>query len=154
MYAIARALHCEGVRSGDSVILYGAKRHITRVEMLAGFLAAYLLGNLATLPTPLGVHATTYRKSAMAAFSRTVSLRLREAETTAMDEAGDREGTEIVLVSDLERASKAMAVAHPRVSAGAARRTSTVGFEAGKKHGNRVDLGGGRIGGSRLALGS
>lgn len=152
VYAVAKALHCDGVRSGDSVILYGAKRHLTRVEMLAGFLAAYMLGNLASLPTPLGVHATTYRKSAMTAFHRTVAKRLREAEASAMDDAGDRTSTEIVLVSDAEKASNAMHEAHPRLGAATKRRGSTVGFEAGESHGNRVDIGGTSLSGGRLAL--
>lgn len=152
VYGIARALHCDGLRSGDNVILYGAKRHLDRVEMLAGFLVAYLLVNLATLPTPLGVHATTYRKSAMTAFQRTVAQRLREAEASAMDEAGDRAGTELVLVSDLEKASEAMRAANPRLRAGARRTCSSVGYEAGVSHGQRVDLGGSKLAGSRLAL--
>lgn len=150
--AVAKALHCDAVRSGNVLLVYGAKRHLSRVEMLAGFLVAYMLGNIATLKAPFGIHATTYRKSAMNGFMSTVALRLRQAEKAAVDESSDKSGAEIVLVSDAERAAAALKEAHSRVVKGSATRRSAVGYSEGSSHGNRVDLGGSRIGGSRRAL--
>lgn len=150
--AVAASLHCKTVRRGQDVAyVYGVKRHLDRVEMLGGFLVAYMIGNLATLKPPYGVHATTYRKSAMSAFASTVSQRLREAERKAMDESTDATGAELVLVNDDRKAEMEMRRAHPRV-VNSSRRVSDAGYGEGSAHGNRVDLGGSALSNRRRAL--
>lgn len=150
--AVASALHCQTVRTGQEVAyVYGVKRHLDRISMLGGFLVAYMLGNLATLKAPYGVHATTYRKSAMSAFASVVGSRLREAEHRAKVESTDAAGAEIVLVSDARKAEQAMKKAHPRVQT-SQRRVSTAGYGEGSAHGNRVDLGGSSLSNRRRAI--
>ena len=150
--AVASALHCQTVRRGQDVAyVYGVKRHLDRIEMLGGFLVAYMLGNLATLKPPYGVHATTYRKSAMAAFASVVGSRLREAESKAKEESSDAAGAEIVLVSDARKAEQAMRAAHPRAKS-SQRRVSSAGYGEGSAHGNRVDLGGASLSNRRRAI--
>lgn len=150
---IAKALHCTAVRRGqEAALVYGVRRHLDRVEMLGGFLVAYMIGNLATLKAPHGIHATTYRKSAMAAFINTVGKRLRESEDRAKEESSDSAGAGIVLLSDARKAAQAMNQANPRLAPSTRRRVSTAGFSEGTKHGDRVDLGGSKLGASRLSL--
>ena len=152
---VATVLHCSPIKMGrTTLIVYGARRHLDRVEMLAGMLVAYMLAmaGVAVNPNPRSVSTVTYRKSVMLGFIVTVGERLAAAEKSAVDDTGDTTGTEVVLASDARRAAQAMAREYPLArDAGSARR-STAGYEAGVEAGSRVDLGGERRVGGRAAI--
>ena len=147
---VAQVLHCSPIKMGrTTLIVYGARRHLDRVEMLAGMLVGYMLGTagVAVNPNPRAVSTITYRKSVMHGFIVTVSERLAAAEKSAVDDTGDTTGTEVVLASDARRAAQARASAHPFATSGGETRRSSAGYEAGVEAGSRVDLGGKRVGG-------
>lgn len=158
--AVAQALHCMAVRSGADkslVTVYGAKRHVERLEMLVGFLAGHMLATVSKAKSEdPRVSTVTMRKSVAAGYTNRIAARLREAERDAAEESSDSSGAEIVLASDAKRAEQYMNNKHRRLrSAGNARRSS-VGYGAGSSAANSVDLGGGgRVGGrSRAAIGA
>lgn len=153
---VAQVLHCSPIKMGrTTLIVYGARRHLDRVEMLAGMLVAYMLGTAgaAVNPHPRAVSTVTYRKSVMLGFMVTVGERLAAAEKSAVDETGDTTGTEVVLASDARRAAEEMARQHPYATNAGSTRRSAAGFDAGVEAGSRVDLGGARVGG-RAAIGA
>lgn len=152
VHSVAKALHCDTVRYGTHrLYVYGVKRHLDRVDMLAGFLVAYMVGNLGTLKPPYGIHATTYRKSAMSAFASTVHDRLKASERNAAEESSDHAGVSLVLVDDARKASDELNRRHSVVKA-TSRRVSSAGYGEGSAHGNRVDLGGSSLSNRRRAI--
>lgn len=151
---VADALHCYAVKTptGD-VIIYGVKRHLDRVEMLAGMLVGYMLATAAKArPAIPSMPTVTYRKSVMAGFMAEVQTRLRAAEKRAQHESGYSTGAEVVLASDEQRAREAMHAAHGRLTYGSSPRRSSEGFAAGKSAARSVDLGGGNRVGGRAAI--
>ena len=153
---VADALHCMAVRMGDRnrVRVFGARRHLDRVEMLAGMLVAYMLttAGKATNPHPWAESTVTYRKSVMLGFAVEVARRLKEAERTAAAESSDEAGAGIVLASDARRAERAMREALGPVQNGSAARRSQHGVEAGRAAAASVDLGGGSRLSGRAAI--
>ena len=153
---VAQVLHCSPIKVGrTTLVVYGARRHLDRVEMLAGMLVGYMLATAgaAVNPNPGAVSTVTYRKSVMIGFTVTVGERLAAAEKSAVDDTGDTTGTEVVLASDARRAAQAMAGDHPFATNAGSTRRSAAGFDAGVEAGSRVDLGGTRVGG-RAAIGA
>lgn len=153
---VADALHCTAVRLGDrsTVRVFGARRHLDRVEMLAGMLVGYMLATAgkATNPHPWAESTVTYRKSVMLGFIVEVARRLKEAERTAAAESSDEAGAGIVLASDARRAEQAMREALGPVQTASAVRRSRRGVEAGRAAAASVDLGGERRVGGRAAI--
>ena len=148
---IASALHCSAIRLNKQVLrVYGAKRHLDRVELLAGMLVAYMLATAgkSTNPRPWAESTVTYRKSVMMGFIVTVTERLTASERSAAD-ASAGTGAEIVLASDSRRAASAMSQDFPTTRNGGAARRSAAGFDAGAAAASSIDLGGKRVGGSR-----
>lgn len=153
---VANVLHCSPIKMGRTkLVVYGARRHLDRVQMLAGMLAAYMVNTASVLtnPYPNTVSTVTYRKSVMMGFIVTVGERLEAAEKSAVDDTGDTTGTEVVLASDARRADSARDAAHPYASNGGSTRRSAAGFDAGAAAASNVDLGGKRVGG-RYAISS
>ena len=153
---VANVLHCSPIKMGrTTLVVYGARRHLDRVQMLAGMLTAYMVTTAcaSTNPHPHTVSTVTYRKSVMMGFIVTVSERLQAAEKSAVDDTSDTTGTEVVLASDARRAERARAAAHPYASNGGSTRRSAAGFDAGAAAASNVDLGGKRVGG-RYAISS
>lgn len=145
---IANSLHCSAIRLNKSVLrVYGAKRHLDRVELLAGMLVAYMLATAGKATAPVGIRTVTYRKSVMMGFIVTVTDRLVESERGATQATADSTGTEIVLASDSRRAAAALAQDYPSTSRGGAARRSQAGFDAGAAAASNIDLGGQRVGG-------
>lgn len=145
---VAHVLHCSPIKMGrTTLIVYGARRHLDRVEMLAGMLVAYMLATAgkSSNPHPSLESTVTYRKSVMAGFIATVGERLRAAESSAVDETSDSSGAEIVLASDARRAAQALADAHPHTQSRSVAARSASGYRAGADAAARVDLGGKRV---------
>lgn len=143
---VSAALHCSAIRvSKETLRVYGARRHLDRVQMLAGLLVTYMLATAgkATSPDPW-VATVTYRKSVMLGFIATVAQRLREAEETAQEESSDSAGAEVVLASDARRAEQAMRDAHRRARNGSGPRRSAAGYDQGAAAAAGLDLGGDR----------
>lgn len=153
---VADALHCTAVRMSDrnTVRVFGARRHLDRVEMLAGMLVAYMLttAGTATNPHPWAESTVTYRKSVMVGFAIEVARRLKEAERTAAAESSDETGAGIVLASDARRAERAMREALGPIQTATAVRRSRHGMEEGRAAAASVDLGGERRVGGRAAI--
>lgn len=157
--AVAGALHCEAVRSrtaDDDRVLYvlGARRHVDRVEMLAGVLCGVMLAAAAAQPRMPGVATVSHRKSFMAGFAYEVGRRLAAAERSAVEATEDSTGTDLVLRTDAERAEAALRARFPYVRSGAARRVGRSGIAAGRSEARKVDLGQQRVGGGRRELGA
>ena len=146
---IASALHCSAIRLNKSVLrVYGAKRHLDRVELLAGMLVAYMLATAGkSYPPHSRISTVTYRKSVMMGFIATVSERLDSSEASATQASSDTSGAEVVLASDARRAAAALAAEFPSVRSGSAARRSAAGFDAGAAAASNIDLGGKRVGG-------
>lgn len=153
---VAKALHCTSIRIGGGNLLrvYGAKRHLDRVQMLAGMLVGQMLATaaLAKSDDPR-VSTVTYRKSVMQGFTRAVAKRLRDAETTATAETSNATGTEVVLLDDAKRAARALRADFPSVSNSRVRRSSA-GAAAGAAAASGIDLGGRNRVGGRAAIGA
>lgn len=155
----ANALHCSAIRLGkDSLRIYGAKRHLDRVEMLAGLLVTYMLAAAARVhPSRTdtgGLGVVAYRKSVMIGFAVGVGERLAESEKSATEETADTKGTEVVLASDQRRAAQALAEAFPAARSGRGPRRSAAGYEAGRSAASNIDLGGGNRVSGRRAIGA
>lgn len=156
---VAIALHCEAVRSrmpdgARELYVIGARRHVDRIEMLAGVLCGVMLAAAAAQPRIQGVATVSHRKSFMAGFTFEVGRRLAAAERSAVESTEDSTGTELVLQSDAERAEAALRAKFPHVRRGAARRVGHSGIEAGRSEARKVDLGQQRVGGGRRELGA
>ena len=153
--SVSKALHCSAIRldGGRTLRVYGAKRHLDRVEMLAGMLVAHMLATAgrAKSPNTARISTVTYRKSVMRGFTSTVVARLREAEESATAETSDATGTGVVLLSDARRANAAMRKDFSRVTHSGVRRSSA-GYDAGAAAASGVDLGGRNRVGGRAAI--
>lgn len=150
---IAHALHCAPIKNGrHTLTVFGARRHLDRVEMLSGMLVAHMLATAgrAQNPQPWAVSTVTYRKSVMMGFMATVGQRLKEAERSAVRDTGDTTGTDVVLASDARRAAAARRAAYPNSVNASGPRRSGAGFNEGAAAASSVDLGGtNRVGGRR-----
>lgn len=156
--AVSDALHCTAVRLGDRDLIrvFGARRHLDRVEMLAGMLVGYMLATAgrAKNPHPHRESTVTYRKSVMIGFTLEVARRLKAAERSAAAESGDEPGVGVVLLSDARRAERAMQDALGEVTTDSGPRRSSAGVDAGRSAAASVDLGGGsRLSGRRAISG-
>ncbi|MFL0579606.1 DUF2786 domain-containing protein [Dietzia sp. 179-F 9C3 NHS] len=155
---IASTLHCQVLRDRDAgghyCVIVGARRHVDRVTMLAGFLQGLMLSRAARTrsPYPQRVSTKAHRKSFMAGFTLEVGERLAAAERTAMSDSGDSTGVEVVLASDADRAAAEFRRQFPNVRNSRPRRYVDTGIEEGRAAAADVDLGQTRVGGNRLEL--
>lgn len=113
---IAGALHCKGVShkkynstSVTSVELFGAKRHVDRVEMLFSLLNPQMVAGASKLRGGNGFFETSTvvkRRSYMHGFASSVHQRLKDAESTV---AGNSDGEYgVMLLDDAAKAENAM----------------------------------------------
>lgn len=149
---VAEALHCTAVKNFDGrIFVYGARRHLDRVEMLTGMLIAYMVATAGKVKAPhAGISTVTYRKSVMLGFIVEVRDRLRAAEASAVKESGDEPGVGLVLLSDAKRAKEFLEKKYGRLREASSARRSSAGVQAGRAAASSVDLGGGnRVSGRR-----
>ena len=154
---IASALHCKALKSqrGTSrrVMVVGARRHVDRVSMLAGFLIGTMLARAAKVRSPHpSVPTVTHRKSFCVGFALEVEDRLAAAENNAVDDSVDTKGAALVLASDADRAEAEMERQFPGSVPDRGRRISTSGIGEGRSAASDLDLGQTKVGGSRLAI--
>jgi Protein of unknown function (DUF2786) len=154
---VAAALRCRAVvrdaesdgRRAFSVHLFGFGSDLERIELLfTSLLVQAAYGLAGTTPPPLE-NIAAFRRSWLAGFSRTVGLRLREAERVAADGAPDEavpgKSTALVLADRSDQVRQRVAEAYPRLSAVGPRRLAGSGLRSGMAAGRRADLGGARV---------
>lgn len=149
---VALALHCTAVKHHEGyVLVFGAKRHLDRVEMLTGMLVAYMVATAGKSKSyDPRVSTVTYRKSVMLGFAVEVRDRLKAAEKAAVEETDDQTGVSVVLQSDFKRAQQFMNDQLGRLSSSSVVRRSSVGVAEGRSAARSVDLGGSnRVSGRR-----
>lgn len=155
--SMGEALHTEVIRTKEDSItrctMIGARRHVDRVSMLAGFLCGLMLARAARArsPQPDVVSTRSYRQSFMAGFAEEIQDRLQAAESAAVDESADAHGAHLVLASDAERAAAELRRQHPRLRTTRTNR-SAAGIGEGRSAASDIDLGQSRVGGHRPAL--
>ena len=153
---VAAALHCSAIRIDRNTLqVFGARRHLDRVEMLGGLLVAHMLATAGRARSfDPRVSTVTYRKSVMLGFIAEVDRRLKAAEETARRETADSTGVAVVLRSDAQAARRAMARAFPQAASSGPVRRSEAGMEAGRRAAADIDLGGSRrVAGQRAIAG-
>ncbi|EKF22972.1 hypothetical protein C731_2975 [Mycolicibacterium hassiacum DSM 44199] len=164
LHGIARALHCKTVystvagTSAQRVYVFGVPRHIERVQFLWGILRPQML-RLVDKVRPEVVHqqrvydwrtgeyrpkstagqTKAYRRAWIAGFAQTISDRVREQESKALEGAG---GGALVLYKDDEaRARTALQQAFPRVRHTKARtRYDGAGYAHGQRDGRNAAM--------------
>ncbi|NKY19461.1 DUF2786 domain-containing protein [Tsukamurella spumae] len=119
---IGSALHCENViwPADGKVVLYGVRVHTSRVRILFAMLAPRMIAQAGreTAPWWSDVSTRAYRISWMSGYIYSIKNRLAEAEKRAADERDAQTSSAsqaLVLVSDKDRAQKAMEKANPRL---------------------------------------
>lgn len=155
---VADALHCKTIlhqegRQARQCIVVGARRHVDRVTMLAGFLCGIMLARAAKSRSPYpGVPTVSYRKSFCVGFALEVQSRLAAAESNAVEDSVDTKGAALVLASDADRADAELARQFPMAVRGRQRKVNTSGIDEGRTAASDLDLGQTKVGGSRPAL--
>jgi hypothetical protein len=158
---VAAALGCRGVRRTrypeGTKELSLHRSDLQRVEILFTSLLVQALHALARTPVPSYDHPAAFRRSWLAGFTQSVGRRLDRAEAAAAEDAADRfteHGTSSALV--LADRSHAVVAArdetYPHLQQASTRRLSGTGRHDGWAAGQRADLGGSRLGGSRRTL--
>lgn len=156
--SIANALHCRVITSqtgpkSRKAMVVGARRHVDRVQMLAGFLIGTMIARAAKTRSPHpSVPTVSFRKSFMTGFAAEIGSRLAAAESTAVSDSGDTKGAALVLASDADRAAAAMDSQFPDAVKGRSRKVSTAGIGQGRSAASDLDLGQTKVGGNRLAI--
>lgn len=119
---IGGALHCESVMWAGSgkVVLYGVRLHTSRVRILFAMLNPRMIAQAGRETAPVWSDVTTraYRISWMTGYMYSIRERLVEAENRAAEERDALTASTsqaLVLVSDKERAGRAMENAHGKV---------------------------------------
>lgn len=113
---------------------------------------------LARTPVPPYEHKAAFRRSWLAGFRMAVGRRLADAESRAEASAADRfraSGTSsaLVLADRSAEVVTAMETAYPYLRTARPRSLSGSGTRQGWAAGQRADLGGRRVGGTRRSLG-
>jgi hypothetical protein len=116
LHSIATALHCKSLSNRKynstavaSVELFGAKRHIERVEMLFSLLNPQMVAGASKLKGGDGFFETSTvvkRRSYMHGFASSVHWRLKDAENTVADNGDGEYG--VMLLDDAAKAKNAM----------------------------------------------
>ena len=111
---------------------------------------------LARTPVPRHEHKAAFRRSWLAGFRMAISERLTEAEERAAAGAGERyrasgHSTGLVLADRSALVDAALHTAYPHTTTARRRSFSGRGGDQGWEAGQRADLGGTRLDGSRRA---
>ncbi|ATI18929.1 hypothetical protein SEA_JANUS_66 [Streptomyces phage Janus] len=163
LFAITHALGAQNVywnhtdhmtrKRYRTVRVYAHESTLDRIELLFASLQLQALNGVAKARPEWGESTTSYRKSWLAGFASSVRRRLEQAQETAVQESEQQGvGAELVLVKREEAVQRFFKQAHPKVKTAAPRRLSGSGWGDGRAAGDRADLGGRRIGGTRMAL--
>jgi hypothetical protein len=163
LHYIAQIFNCSTVahpvKAGSRTIgkctVVGYHSDLDIVEGLFQIINTQAVHGCARAVVPYYEHGRAYRNSWWFGFNRVVFARLKQAHTTAVQEASASSSgasAELVLV---DRAAKVEAYrkelfAHTRTTHRQSR--SNIGYGAGKQAGARADIGQSRVGGSRTAI--
>lgn len=159
--SIAMALRCHCLRrarkgSPVTMAVIGYESDLERVELLYTSLLLQATRQAANLRPPCGVKLISYRKSWLSGFSLSISERLIAAERrAAADTSGTPEGvsTELVLVDRRTQVDQEFARRYPKTTTTKRRKMGINGYDHGRAAGQRADLGNGRVGGRKTAIG-
>lgn len=163
--AVALRLRCQVIRirsrgpegTGWTLHVFGHRSDLERAELLFTSLLLQASTRMLATPVPVWDHTAAFRRSWLAGFTAAVSRRLARAEQDARAEAQDRvaasgSSTALVLADrDLEVRAAAEG-AYPHARAGRSRQLSGTGAGQGYAAGQRADLGGTRLQGTRRPL--
>lgn len=162
LHSVAVPLRCKAVymrqkgRGGKSVYVTGYTSDLDRVEMLYNSLLVQQQRALAQSSGPLpGESRVSYNKSFLHSYCVAVMQRLRQADRSARQAAQETAtGTDVVLAHRSVAVDREVKRYWGRTT-GSSRRLNGSGGSAGRRAGERADLGGGNgVGGSRRAIGS
>jgi hypothetical protein len=136
---------------GEKILrVYGYASDFERAHLLFGSLNLHMARELVNAPGPqFGESKAAYNRSFMAGYADTVRRRLKSAQEAAARATGPNasgRGADLVLF-DRERAVKQFRDGLTgRLRRGSGRRLSGTGGAAGRRAGERADLGGNRLG--------
>jgi hypothetical protein len=141
--------------------LFGMESDLRRAELLFTSLLVQAAHGLGVARVPYGEDARAFRRSWLAGFGQAIRARLQQAEASARDQAeqtlGETPGgrsAALVLADRQVLVATHVAEVYPHLRSGSPRRLSGSGSREGYQAGQRVDLGGSRLGGQhRRALG-
>lgn len=161
--AVAMRLRCQVVRlrsraadgSGWTLHVFGHRSDLERAEVLFTSLLLQASTRMLATPVPGWDHPAAFRRSWLAGFTAAVSRRLLEAETTAQVSAERGSGgasTALVLADRTREVVDAAGQAYPDARTARSRQLSGGGAGQGFAAGQRADLGGTRLGGTRRPL--
>jgi len=162
---VAQRLRCRTVHRTDrgpdgkklSVHLFGHESDLERTDLLFTSLLMQASTELARVAAPPWENKAAFRRSWLAGYRTAIGDRLRKAETRAETEAASRfqaTGTtsSLVLADRSAQVDTALREEYPHLRTARPRTLSGSGATDGWAAGQRADLGGSRISGSRQAL--
>ena len=155
---LAQRLSCKAIQiqTGDMKV-FGHRSDVERLEWLYTSLLVQALGMAAHVRDPRIVrpHSSqtrAYRSRWLNGFAVRIGERMDVGRTEAVAEAGS--GAELVLVDRKRAAEAALYAAHPRARSRNVTISGGDAYAAGKRAGDRADLGQARVAGGRRALGA
>jgi hypothetical protein len=141
---------------GYSTVVVGHRSDLERFEILYTSLLLQATTQLATIRPNYG-NVRTYRSAWFVGFAAEVGKRLKAAEEQAVAETPEPASgasTALVLVDRAQAVDNAYGEMFPDAVAGrTVRRSSGRGYRDGTAAGQRADLGNGRVGGRKAAIG-
>lgn len=162
---VAMRLRCQVVRlrsrdadgTGWTLHVFGHRSDLERAEVLFTSLLLQASTRMLATPVPTWDHPAAFRRSWLAGFTAAVSRRLGEAEDAAQASAEGRgstggASTALVLADRTLEVLDAAGQAYPHARTARSRQLSGGGAGQGFAAGQRADLGGTRLGGTRRAL--
>jgi hypothetical protein len=162
---VAQRLRCKTVHRTDrgpdgkklSVHLFGHESDLERTDLLFTSLLMQASTELARVAAPPWENKAAFRRSWLAGYRTAIGDRLRKAEARAETEAASRfqaTGTtsSLVLADRSAQVDTALREEYPHLRTARPRTLSGSGATDGWAAGQRADLGGSRLSGSRQAL--
>lgn len=160
LFNIAHVFGCKSLVhksvQGQQVQVFGFQSDLAKVELLYTSLVMQALGQMRRAEMPKvdrwwSVSRTTFNKSWLAGFSRTIYLRLKAAHQKIAEEHRGT-GAELVVADRTQRIERFFADSTGRTRKVKAPTRSDVGYGAGTQAGERADIGLTRVGGTRQQL--
>jgi hypothetical protein len=149
---VQRVRYLDGTKQ-TSLHLFGFDADLARAEILYTSVLLQAVTQLNRTHPPFGESVQAFRRSWLAGFTSAVGRRLREAEQRAQQVAEAREqpgnagrSVALVLADRSDRVDSAVHVEYPQLRTARPRQLSGSGGRAGWQAGQRVDLGGTRVG--------
>lgn len=157
---IATALGAKAVRftgGANKSTLVGFESDLDQVDMLFTSLLLQVFSEMAKADVPYYEDTRSFRTSYLSAFTVEVYIRLQAARQRAQSDHEESTGqsTALVLVDrshDVDRAYTQEFAGRKIRTGGRTTVNSGAGWKAGTAAGQRADIGGGRVGGSRKAI--